>query len=376
MEIQYGQTENLIWLWLVAVLGLVVIAALVLQRRAILQFATPNLLSQLLPSNLFARNLASICLNLVALVAIVIGLVDIRWGKIWREVPQKGIEVIFALDISRSMLAEDAAPNRLNRAKQDIKDIVSEMSGDRVGLVVFAGDVRRHTPLTSHYDDFKQSLDEVGPHIVDRGGTNLADAIEVATTSFLEKTANHKAIVLFTDGETTVGDPIAAAQAAHEETGVRIFTVGLGDMTQGARIPIQVQRRRGYVQHKGEQVWSKLDGKTLEQIAKTTNGAYIPAGTKRVDMAGVYHRFIASMEQQDFETAKINAYVPRYPWFLGFALVLLVLDVLLSIWPRRSNRVVPSQVFGTPLSTDRPASDRPVSNRPASDRPSAGRKVA
>lgn len=360
MEIQYGQLENLIWLWLVVVLGLVVIIALILQRRAILKFATPNLLRQLLPSNLFARNFASICLNLVALLAIVIGLVDIRWGKVWREVPQKGIEVIFVLDVSRSMLAEDAAPNRLNRAKQDIKDIVSEMSGDRVGLVVFAGDVRRHTPLTSHYDDFKQSLDEVGPHIVDRGGTNLADAIEVAASSFLEKTANHKAIVLFTDGEATVGDPIDAARAAHEETGVRIFTVGLGDMTQGARIPLQVQRRRGYVQHKGEQIWSKLDGETLEQIANVTNGAYIPAGTKRVDMAGVYHRFIASVEQQEFETARINAYIPRYPWFLGSALALLVLDVVLSAWPRRRRPVGGSQIFGTSLSTDKLATDRKV----------------
>ena len=172
----------------------------------------------------------------------VLALVDVRWGKVWRDVPQKGIEVMFVLDVSRSMLADDAAPNRLERAKQQIKDTVDEMAGDRVGLIVFAGDVKQQIPLTTHYDDFKQALDEVGPHNVRRGGSRLGDAIEAASHAFLTKSNAHKAMVIFTDGEDQESEPVAAARKAHAETGVRIFTVGLGDMEKGSRIPLEVRR--------------------------------------------------------------------------------------------------------------------------------------
>ena len=330
MDIQYGQPGNLMWLLPIALLVISCMIALSFHRQAMLRFATANLLSNVVPSGGFVRRLISIFLTASALALLAIALVDIRWGKIWREVPQKGVEVIFALDVSRSMLAEDTAPNRLERAKQDIKDMIGEMAGDRVGLILFAGDVKRHIPLTSHYEDFRQTLEEVGPHDVPRGGSNLGEAITVATESFLEKTADHRAIVLFTDGEDNVSKPVEAARVAHAETGVRIFTVGLGDMDQGAPIPVQEGRRRSYVRYNGEQVVSKLNGDVLEKIAKETNGAWIPAGTRQVDMAGVYHRFIASMDQQEFETARINTYVARYPLFVGAALLLLLVDIMAS----------------------------------------------
>src|SRR6185312_14360819 len=168
-----------------------------------------------------------------SMALMVLALVDFRWGKVWREVPQKGIEVMFVLDVSRSMLAEDAAPNRLERAKQQIKDTIDEMAGDRVGLLVFAGDTKQQIPLTTHYDDFKQMLDEVGPQNVRRGGSRLGDAITAASQSFLTKSNAHKAMVVFTDGEDQESKPIEAARRAHKETGVRIFTVGLGDMEKG-----------------------------------------------------------------------------------------------------------------------------------------------
>ncbi len=351
MEIEYGQLENLNWLWLVAAIGIVVACAIVWHRRKLMEFATPNLLAQLVNRFGLTRKLVSCSLSLLALVAIVIGLVDIRWGKTWREIPQKGIEVIFALDVSRSMLAEDATPSRLGRAKQDIKDMVSEMAGDRVGLVLFAGDVRQHVPLTNHYEDFKQSLDEIGPHNIERGGSNLGEAIRVASRSFLEKTADHKAIVLITDGEDHESRPIEAAKEAYEQAGVRIFTVGLGDLKQGARIPAQSRRGESYVEHQGQQVWSKLDGKILEEIATSSSGAYIPAGTKRVDMGAVYRRFIAGIAQQNFETAKINAFIPRYHWFLGTALGLLLLDFLISYWPCKSTSSVEANPFSSATGT-------------------------
>ena len=342
MDIYYGQPGNFHWLWLVLLVAIVTFVSIVLHRRAVAQFATPNLLGQLIGSLGLWRDVVSSALIVGALALTVVGLVDIRWGKIWRDVPQKGIEVIFALDVSRSMLAEDISPNRLSRAKQNIKDMVREMAGDRVGLIVFAGDVRPHIPLTNHYADFEQSLEEVGPHNIERGGSNLGEAITLATESFLEKTADHKAIVLITDGEDHQSNPVEAAKQAYEEQGVRIFTVGLGDFEKGARIPTQTGSRQvGFVHHEGEQVWSKLNGDLLKEVAIASEGAYIPAGTKQVDMAAVYHRFIGSIEQQEFDTAKINTYVPRYPWFLGAALGLVAGSQMISAFEKRNR----SQAF-------------------------------
>lgn len=334
-NIQIGNPTQLQWLWLVAVcLGAVVFAA-VAQRRARARYATSNLIRRVLPPAQRFRRTAGTALVTGAMLLMVLALVDIRWGKVWRDVPQKGIEVVFVLDVSRSMLADDAAPNRLERAKQQIKDTVDEMAGDRVGLVVFAGDVRQQIPLTTHYDDFKQRLDEVGPHNVRRGGSDLANAIDAASHAFLTKSNAHKAMVIFTDGTEQTAEPIAAAKKAHEESGVRIFTVGLGDLEKGSRIPVKTQNHAGYLEHDGQLVWTKLNGDVLKQVATETDGAYVPAGTKQVNMADVYHNYIAGVEQTEFETAKINQYEARYQWFLVPALVLLLVEIVLTTWPAR-----------------------------------------
>jgi Ca-activated chloride channel family protein len=333
MDVQYGNLGQLAWLWLVGACLVVAFGAALIQRRALFRFATANLLRQVLPKRNNVRRHISTLLVTSALALMVLALVDIRWGKVWRDVPQKGIEVVFLLDVSRSMLAEDAAPNRLERAKQQIKDMVDEMQGDRVGLVVFAGDSKQQIPLTTHYDDFKQALDEVGPQNVRRGGSRLGDAIETASHSFLTKSNAHKAIVIFTDGEDQESKPLEAARRAHESTGLRIFAVGLGDVVQGARIPIAADNHKEYLKHDGQPVWSKQNGDILREIATATEGAYIPAGTKQVDMADVYHTYVERVEQAKFETARVNQYEARFQWFLAPALVLLLIEIAVTTWP-------------------------------------------
>jgi Ca-activated chloride channel family protein len=338
MDVQYGNLGQLAWLWLVGACLLVTLGAAIIQRRAMKRFATVNLLRQVVPKrNNLRRNISTLLVT-SALALMVVALVDIRWGKVWREVPQKGIEVVFLLDVSRSMLAEDAAPNRLERAKQQIKDMVDEMTGDRVGLVVFAGDAKQQIPLTTHYDDFKQALDEVGPQNVRRGGSRLGDAIETASHSFLSKSNSHKAIVVFTDGEDQESKPLEAARRAHDATGARIFAIGLGDIAQGARIPVAADNHKEYLKHDGQLVWSKQNGDILREIGTATEGAYIPAGTKQVDMADVYHKYVQQVEQTKFETAHVNQYEARFQWFLAPALALLLLEIAVTTWPtgRRS----------------------------------------
>ena len=329
MDIQFGNLSQLNWLWAVASIGIIVAVAMVRYRQNLKRFATANLIGDLLPKGLTGRTATTTILSLVAMVLLTFSLVDVRWGKTLREVPQKGIEVMFVLDVSRSMLADDVAPNRLERAKQQIMDMTDEMSGDRVGLVVFAGDAKQRVPLTRHYHDFKQTLEEVGPYDVQLGGSSLGTAIQTAADSFLTKTGDHKAIVVFTDGEDQESKPVEVAQQIHANQGIRVFTVGLGDMEKGARIPVgQSEAGSRFLEHGGQQVWSKLNGQILEQVATSTDGAYVPAGTKQVDMAGVYHRFVANVEQTEFETAQIKSYTPRFQYFAGPALALLLLNGL------------------------------------------------
>lgn len=361
MDVQFGNLGQLAWLWLVGACLLVTIAAAIIQRRAMMRFATVNLLRQVVPKRNNLRRNVSTLLVTGALALMVVALIDIRWGKVWREVPQKGIEVVFLLDVSRSMLAEDAAPNRLERAKQQIKDMVDEMTGDRVGLVVFAGDAKQQIPLTTHYDDFKQALDEVGPQNVRRGGSRLGDAIETASHSFLSKSNSHKAIVVFTDGEDQESKPLEAAKRAHEATGVRIFAVGLGDIAQGARIPVAADNHKEFLKHDGQLVISKQNGDILREIATATDGNYIPAGTKQVDMADVYHRYVEKVEQTNFETAHVNQYDARFQWFLAPALALLLLEIAVTTWPasRRSSanpaKVLTQTADRTPIHTNESA---------------------
>ncbi|TWU24407.1 von Willebrand factor type A domain protein [Novipirellula galeiformis] len=332
MEIQYGNPWALNWLWLaLACLAMVIVAA-VRTRMRLRNFASDNFMPRLLPPRHRLLVITRAMLMLMTFVLLTIALVDIRWGKVWREIPQKGIEVMFVLDVSRSMLAEDVTPNRLGRAKQQINDMLEVMGGDRIGLVVFAGEVRQVVPMTNHYDDFRRSLKEVDTSSIRRGGSRLGDAIRVATNGFLSKTLDHKAMVILTDGEDQESEPVKAAKQAYQDHGIRIFTVGLGNQQQGARIPSGRNADSSYLQYEGEQVWSKLDGKILQAVATETNGAFIPAETKQVDMASVYRQYVAKVDQQQFETAKINQYEARFQWFLGLALLSFLCDVFAGHW--------------------------------------------
>jgi len=327
MDMILGQPENTQLLWIVAgVCGVLVVGA-VIRRQALARFATANLFGALLPHRGRLRVVAHPLLVVAGLGALTVALVDPRWGRAWREVPQKGIEMIFLLDVSRSMLAQDTKPNRLERAKQQIRDMLDQAGGDRVGLVVFAGEAQQKIPLTSNYNEFKLTLEQLGPQSVKRGGSRLGDAIRIAANGFLDKTTDHKALIVVTDGEDHQSQPVEAARTVFQDKGIRVVTLGLGDMDQGARIPLKASAAgRLYLQHQGQQVWSKMNGTVLKETALAGNGAYIPAGTKLVDMAKVYRNYIATMEQADFETARINSYIPRFQWFAGIALVLILLD--------------------------------------------------
>ena len=226
------------------------------------------------------------------------------------------------------MTAQDASPDRLTRAKQFVDEAVESLGGDRVGLVEFAGTAAMRVPLTLNYGAFRNTLNELKPLSGTRGGSALANAIGLAAASFPAASAGSRAIIVLSDGEDLVGDedPVAAAKAALEKSNVHVYTLGLGDAREGARIPVAraADGAVRYLVHDSQEVWSKMDERVLREAALAGGGAYVPAGTERVDMARAYDQTVGQLERQEFESSTVTRRTPRFQWFAGIAFACLL----------------------------------------------------
>ncbi len=334
-ELKFNNLEALHWLWLVVVALVIMVIGLHVQRRRLQRFASAALIGRLVPGMSVVRRYVRLVLVAAAMLLLTFSLLDPRWGKTEEEVQQQGIDILIVLDVSRSMLAEDAKPNRLERAKQYIQDLIEELGGDRVGLITAAGSGALACPLTVDYGALRLSLEQVGPQQAARGGSLLGDALRVAGSSFTDQIKDYKAVILFSDGEDHGSYPLEAARKLFEEQGIRVFTVGLGDEEEGARIPIGESGQR-YLMYEGQEVWSRLDSRALREMALAAGGAYIPAGTANLDMGSIYRERIAPASKRQFGTTRIQRYHARYQWFATFALVLLLIDSLMSDRRRHS----------------------------------------
>jgi Ca-activated chloride channel family protein len=260
---------------------------------------------------------------------------DPRWGAQVEEVKRRGADVFFVVDVSRSMSAQDATPDRLTRARQFVEETVESLGGDRVGLIEFAGTAAMRVPLTLNYGAFRTTLGELRPLSGARGGTALANAIELAAESFPESSAGSRAILVLSDGEDLSGDgdPVAAARTALEERKVHVYSVGIGDAREGARIPV-ARGNDGAVRflvHEGQEVWTKLDERVLRELALAGGGAYIPAGTDRVDMARAFEQTVGQLERQEFESSTVTRRTPRFQWFAGIAFACLLAGAVIPV---------------------------------------------
>lgn len=330
-DLRFNNLESIHWLWLVAAIALLMFYGWRKKRAALMHFATQTVWDHLLPQvNLLRQSMRGV-LIVAAGVLLVAALLDPRWGVRYEEVQRRGIDILFVVDVSRSMLAEDAKPNRLQRAKQYISDIVDELGGDRVGLISFAGIAAVKCPLTVDYGAFRLSLNELEPQSAARGGSLLGDALRLTGESFTDEAKDAKVVIVFSDGEDQASYPIEAAANLAEETGARIFTVGLGDAGEGARIPLQTQSGRQYVMYQGEVVWSKMNPDLLREIALAGGGAFIAAGTSSsADLGELYRERIAPMSQREGESTRIEIHTPQYQWFAGLALALLLIESWMS----------------------------------------------
>jgi len=257
-----------------------------------------------------------------------------RWGFRWEEVHRQGIDLLIAIDTSRSMLASDVKPNRLARAKLAILDLVKRLDGDRVGLVPFAGAAFLECPLTLDYAAFERALHSLDVGIIPRGGTSLARAIDVSLEAFDARQSKHQALLIITDGESHEGDVEEAAARANER-GIKIYTVGIGT-AEGELIPLQANGTRGFLKDRsGNVVKTRLDEDTLKTIALATGGAYVRGLGPDLGLDQVFDEHISQMEERQLSTSLEKRYEQRFQIPLAAAVALLILELLIGEGRRR-----------------------------------------
>jgi Ca-activated chloride channel family protein len=335
MEWQHPQ-----WLYLILPLAAGWLALALYSRRrrqrAAEAFVAQAMWSRILPADSRARFWMKLLLREIALVAGLVALADPRFGTQYEDVIPRGSDLYVLIDVSRSMLAEDVPPSRLGRAKADVAALVNRLEGERVGLIAFAGQAVVKCPLTVDYDAFRRSLDELDPASAPRGGTAIGDAIRKALEVFQAQANRDQAILLITDGDDQQSYPLEAAAVAAERH-VTIFTVGLGDADHGARIP----QAKSYVEYQGQQVWTKLDGSLLKEIALKTSGVYVPVGTRAYDLGELYAKYLQGRRGDESQTSKRIRRADQFQIFLALALLALLADAFIRPYP--SVKKVPDQ---------------------------------
>ncbi len=322
----------LLLLWLLPVVAAMYAWAAWRRKKAMRVFIDAGLLDRISMSVDRTARVTRAALLMAALAFIVIALARPSWNPKPRVVQRRGRDIVFVLDVSRSMAAEDLVPSRLGKAKYAIMDMVDTLDGDRVALVVFAGTAVLKCPLTLDYGFFKLMLDDVDIYSVSRGGTMIGDAIRMALDeAFDDQEKKYKDIILITDGEDHDSFPVEAAEEAGRR-GVRIIAIGLGDEDQGKRIPVTDENgRKTFLKYKGREVWSRLDARTLrEMVSKTPGGRYLNVATGTIDLGEVYRKLIADEEKREIESRTIRLYEEKFQIFLAFALFFLVAGMLVS----------------------------------------------
>jgi Ca-activated chloride channel family protein len=328
----FANTESLFLIWLLPVLAGVFLYGFQRRKALLLRFSTRHGLSSTSPGPSTGRRWLKACLLLMSVLFIVLALSGPEYGHRWEELPHRGIDIVIALDCSRSMAAEDVRPSRLERAKRELVDLLNMFEGDRVGLVAFAGTAFLQCPLTLDYAIFGIFLDALTPEAMPLGGTNLPDAVRTALDAFDPGAHTDKAIIIITDGESTVGDPVAAASEA-AGMGARIFTIGVGNI-HGVPVP---NNRGGLLKTgDGDIVLSRLDANVLRQMAETTGGAYLHVSAGDDDLASLYKTHIrGDVTEATMHTGRREVKSNRFQWVLFVAMVLLVAEIMTSASRRK-----------------------------------------
>ncbi|MFN8576277.1 MAG: VWA domain-containing protein [Candidatus Sericytochromatia bacterium] len=321
----FGNTNYLYFLLLVPFLIFIYIKGYKRKQNLLKKFAGEKLLKKLLNSSNYKIEILKIILIILSFSLAVFSLSSPKYGYKMEEIKRKGGDIIVAVDVSKSMLAEDVKPNRLERAKRKLKDILDILQGDRIGLVAFAGTSFLQCPLTLDYQAFGIFLDYLEPSLIPVGGTSIGNALDTAIKAFPKESKGTQSIILITDGEDQENSIKPLIQTLKDKK-IRVFTIGIGK-DEGVPIPSEEGLKRDDV---GNVVLTKLDSKSLENLSNETGAFFIRSASGDIDVQKIYFEGIkANSKDNDFNTSKRQIWEERFQIFVGLALLFIILEMLL-----------------------------------------------
>ena len=335
--------DEKIWFWTLLVIPVILLLFILVQywrNNTQRKFANTALLNRLSPNQSLFKRILKTLVICAAFACLSMALVNPKIGTKLETVRSQGVDVVFAVDVSKSMLAEDIAPNRLEKSKQLVTQIINSLASDRVGIIAYAGKAFPQLPITTDYASAKMFLQNMNTDMLSSQGTAINEAIELAKTYYDDDEQTNRVLIIISDGEDHGGEALDAAEEANDE-GIRIITIGVGD-TKGAPIPI---KSNGTIMtykkdNKNEIVITKLDPEILENISKEANGIYIN-GSNTSEVVSKVKEVLDQMDKKEFESKQIADFKDQFQWFLGLAVLLLLIDILLlerkTAWLKRLN---------------------------------------
>lgn len=313
----------------IPVMILLVMIYFIGRKRKLAKIGDQQLIKQLIPYSNKRKRTIKVILFLLGFSSLIIALCNLQTGSKLTEVKREGADIIVCIDVSNSMLAQDLQPNRLTRAKYALEKMIDALEGDRLGLVIFAGEAYVQLPITTDYSAAKLFLESINSGMVPVQGTNLADAINKASESFSNDVAKNKAIILITDGENHESEAIEAAENCSKK-GIMINTIGIGSQN-GVPIPlVENGEIKGYRKDKeGQTVVTKLNSDLLKAIAGKANGVYVQASQADIGLGAVMTK-IGELDKAQLENKMYTDYEDQFQWFIGLALILFFIEFLIS----------------------------------------------
>jgi len=324
-------------LWLLFVVPVALLPAYIWcfwqKAKALRILASSEMLKKINVSVSLKKQIFKALLLTAGFISVVIALTEPKWNPQAQRIKRQGRDVCILLDTSRSMLAEDIKPNRLERSKIAIRDLLETLKGDRIAIVTFAGNSTVKCPLTQDYAFVRMALADISTESSSRGGTMIGDAIRKAAEEVFDKQSReYKDIILITDGEDHDSFPVQAAEKAAVD-GIRIIAIGLGDQDQGCRIPVTGPNgERTFLKYKGQEVWSKVDSDMLREVVYATDGGKylsVEPGTT-LDLGQIYESLIASAQKRQLESTTMLKYDEKFQIFIALGLALIICEVFIS----------------------------------------------
>ena len=337
------QLEEKVWFWLLLIVPVMLVVFLwtvFWKKRVQKAFGSTVVLKRLSPDLSFFKSTLKFSVLCLAITGLVIALVNPKIGTKLETIKREGVDIVFAIDVSKSMLAEDVAPNRIEKSKQLVTQIINNLASDRIGIIAYAGKAFPQLPITTDYAAAKMFLQSMNTDMLSSQGTAIDEAIQLSRNYFDDEEQTNRVLIIISDGEDHNDLSTEVAEAASEE-GIKIYTIGVGSEKGG---PIPLKRNGVVMSYKKDQnnetVITRLNAETLRLIAKEANGEYIDGNTTAAVVEKI-RDILNAMDKKEFEAKEFAEYKDQFQWFLGFGLFFLILDVLFlerkTAWLKRLN---------------------------------------